>query len=154
MYFFHVLPCRVFISKFLCLDFFPSIEIVQVAMTHLWSLPMWIMSLTSASLMRFKCLLFVCILVSILMLNQVVFSSTVLMMVVLSRHGDRESRHDTSVVTSHVNHVVGLSVLHIPQVSSLGQNVINLLFFSFRRDEGRLFLRCFSEHRVERRVVV
>ena len=70
------------------------------------------------------------------------------------RYVDQESSHNTSMVTSHVDHVVGLSVFHIPQVSSLGQNAINLLFFSFRRDEGRLFLRCFSEHRVERRVIV
>ena len=56
---------------------------------------------------------------------------------------DQESSHDTSMVTSHVDHVVGLSVLHIPQVSSLGQDVINLFFFSFWRDEGRLFLRRF-----------
>ena len=58
------------------------------------------------------------------------------------------------MVASHVDHVVGLSVLHIPQVSSLGQDVINLLFFPFWRDEGRLFLRRFPEHRVERGVVV
>ena len=44
---------------------------------------------------------------------------------------DQESSHDTSMVTSHVDHVVGLSVLHIPQVSSLGQNVVNLFFFPF-----------------------
>ena len=36
----------------------------------------------------------------------------------LLRHVDQESSHYTSVVTSHVNHVVGLSVLHIPQESS------------------------------------
>ena len=39
---------------------------------------------------------------------------------------DQESTHDTSMVTSHVDHVVGLSVLHIPQASSLEQDVINL----------------------------
>ena len=50
-------------------------------------------------------------------------------------HGrvDQESSHDTSMVTSHVDHVVGLSVLHIPQASSLGQDVVNLLFFLARR---------------------
>ena len=58
------------------------------------------------------------------------------------------------MVTSHVDHVVGLSVLHIPHISFLGQDVINLLVFSFWRDEGRLFLQRFPEHRVERGVVV
>ena len=57
------------------------------------------------------------------------------------------------MVTSHVDHVVSLSVLHIPQVSSLGQDVVNLLFFSFWRHERRLFLWRFPEHRVERGVV-
>ena len=59
---------------------------------------------------------------------------------VLFWRADQEGIHDTSMATSHVDHVVRLSVLHIPQVSSLGQDVINLLFFSFWRDEGRLFL--------------
>ena len=67
---------------------------------------------------------------------------------------DQESSHDTSIVTSHVDHVVSLTIFHIPQVSSLGQDVVNLLFFSFWRDEGRLFLWRFPEHRVERGVVV
>ena len=59
-------------------------------------------------------------LVAFLMLNHVVFSSSILKMVVLSRHGDRESCHDTSVVTSHVDHVVGLGVFIVSQLSSLG----------------------------------
>ena len=46
---------------------------------------------------------------------------------------DQESSHDTSVVATHVDHVVGLSVLHIPQVSSLGQDAVNLLFFVEKR---------------------
>ena len=37
-------------------------------------------------------------------------SACILVMAVLSRHGDRESSHDTSVVTSHVDHVVGLGI--------------------------------------------
>ena len=41
-------------------------------------------------------------------------------MATLSRRGDRESCHDTSVVTSHVDHVVGFGVLVVSQVSSLG----------------------------------
>ena len=49
---------------------------------------------------------------------------------------------DTSVVTSDVDHVVGLGILSVSQTSSLGQNVVNLFFF-FWRNEGRLFLRCF-----------
>ena len=49
---------------FCCLELFflilrePSFfgeVITNVAMTHLWSLPMWIMSLASASLLYFKC---------------------------------------------------------------------------------------------------
>ena len=59
-------------------------------------------------------------LVAFLMLNRVVFSSNTLTMVVLSRHVDRERCHDTSVVTSHVDHVVGLGVFSVSQVSSLG----------------------------------
>ena len=50
---------------------------------------------------------------------------------VLSRHGDRESSHDTSVVTSHVDHVVGLGIFSVSRVSSLGQYVVNLFFFPF-----------------------
>ena len=67
---------------------------------------------------------------------------------------DQESSHNTSMVASHVDHAVSLSVFHIPQVSSLGQDVVNLLLFPFWRDEGRLFLWRFPEHRVERGVVV
>ena len=52
---------------------------------------------------------------------------------VLPGRVDQESSHDTSVVATHVDHVVGLSVLHISQVSSLGQNVVNLFFFLGRR---------------------
>ena len=55
-----------------------------------------------------------------LMFCHVVFSSSILVMVILSRHGDRESRHDTSVVTSHVDHVVGFGVFIVSQVSSHG----------------------------------
>ena len=51
----------------------------------------------------------------------------------LLRHVDQDSGHYTSVVTSQVKLVVGLSVLHIPQVSSLGQNVVDLFFPPFRR---------------------
>ena len=50
---------------------------------------------------------------------------------VLPRHGDHESSHDTSVVTSHVDHVVGLGIFSVSQISSLGQNVVNLFFSSF-----------------------
>ena len=67
---------------------------------------------------------------------------------------DQEGSHNTSMVASHVDHVVGLSVLHIPQVSSLGQDVVNLLLFSFWRDERRLFLWRLFEHRVERGVII
>ena len=50
----------------------------------------------------------------------VVFPFKILVMVILSRRGDRERRHDTSLVTSHVDHVVGFGVLVVSQVSSLG----------------------------------
>ena len=73
---------------------------------------------------------------------------------VLPRRVDQESSHDTSVVATHVDHVVGLSVLHISQESSLGQNEVNLFFFSFWRNEGRLFMRRLPEHRVERGVII
>ena len=75
--------------------------------------------------------------------------SCILVMVVLSKHGDRESSHDTSVVTSHVDHVIGLGVFIVSQEFSLGQYVVNLFFVSFWRNEGRLFLRCLPVHRVE-----
>ena len=48
------------------------------------------------------------------------FPLVFLQMVILSKRGDRESRHDTSVVTSHVDHVVGFGVFVVSQVSSLG----------------------------------
>ena len=38
---------------------FFGVVITNVAMTHLWSLPMWIMSLASVSLLYFKCLLLI-----------------------------------------------------------------------------------------------
>ena len=75
------------------------------------------------------------------------FSCIIVM--VLSKHGDRESSHDTSVVTSHVDHVVGFGVFMVFQVSSLGQYVVNLFFVSFWRNESHLFLMCFPVHRVE-----
>ena len=52
---------------------------------------------------------------------------------VLPKHGDHESSHDTSVVTSHVDHVVGLGIFSVSQISSLGQNVVNLFFFLEKR---------------------
>ena len=93
-------------------------------------------------------------LVSFLILNHVVFSPCVLVMVVLSKHGDRESSHDTSVITSNVDHVVGFGVFVVSQVSSLGWYVVDLFLITFRRYDGRLFLRCFSEHRVESGVIL
>ena len=54
------------------------------------------------------------------MLYHVVFSFNTLVMLILSRHGDREGNHDTSVVTYHVDHVVGFGVFVVSQVSSLG----------------------------------
>ena len=60
----------------------------------------------------------------------------------------------TSVVASHVDHVVGFDIFCVSQIPSLDQNVVNLFFFSFRRNEGRLFLRDFPVHRVERSVTL
>ena len=54
------------------------------------------------------------------MLYEIVFSFYCLVMASLSRRGDRECCHDTSVVTSHVDHVVGFGVFVVSQVSSLG----------------------------------
>ena len=78
-------------------------------------------------------------LVSFLILNHVVFSPRILVMDVLSRHGDRESSHDTSVATSHVDHVVGLGIFSVSQVPSIGQYVVNL-FFLF----GEMKVVCFG----------
>ena len=88
-------------------------------------------------------------LVAFIILNRVLFSPCSLDMDVLPRHGDLESSHDTSVATSHWDHVFGLGILSMSQISSLGQNVVNLFFFSFWRNEGRLFLRGFPANRVE-----
>ena len=44
---------------------------------------------------------------------------------VLPKHGDHESSHDTSVVNSQMDHVVGLGIFSVSQISSLGQNVVN-----------------------------
>ena len=85
-------------------------------------------------------------LVAFIILNRVLLFLLILDMDVLPRHGDHESSHDTSVVTPHVDHV--------SQLSSLGQNVVNLLFFSFWRYERRLFLTCLSEHRFEGGVIL
>ena len=63
-----------------------------------------------------------------IMFNRVVLSC-ILGVNVLLKHVDRESSHDTSVVASHVNHVVGVGVLVVSQAPSLGQNVVNLFLF-------------------------
>ena len=39
---------------------------------------------------------------------------------------DYECCHDTSVVTAHVDHVVGFSIFTVFQVSSLDQDVVDL----------------------------
>ena len=87
-------------------------------------------------------------LVTFLILNHVVFSPCILVMDVLSKHGDRESSHDTSVVTSHVDHVVGLGIFSVFSVSSLGYDVANLLLITFWRSVCRLFPKYRSVHRV------
>ena len=92
---------------------------------------------------RLQC--FFC-LVAFIILNRLLFSC-ILDMAVLSRQGDHESSHDTSVVTSHVDHVVALVVFSVSQISSLGQSVVNFSFLW--RNEGRLCLMCFPVNRVE-----
>ena len=62
--------------------------------------------------------------------NRVMLFLFIIGMDVLPRHVDQESSHDTSVVASHVDHVVGLGVFDLSQISSFGQNVVNLFFFS------------------------
>ena len=57
-----------------------------------------------------------------------------------------ECCHHTSVVTAHLDHVVGFSIFTVFQVSSLDQNVV---FGPFRRSASRLLSRRFSVHRVE-----
>ena len=52
---------------------------------------------------------------------------------------NHECSHDTSVVAAHVDHVVGFSIFVVFQVSSLDQNVVDLLLGSFRRSVSRLF---------------
>ena len=73
---------------------------------------------------------------------------------VLPKHGDHESSHDTSVVNSQVDHVVGLGIFSVSQISSLGQNVVNVFFFSFWGNESRPFMRCPPEHRIEDGVIM
>ena len=62
-----------------------------------------------------------------IMFNRVVLSC-ILDENVLLKHVDRENSHDTSVVASHVNHVVGLGIFGVFQIPSLGQNVVHLFF--------------------------
>ena len=88
-------------------------------------------------------------LISPFMLYNIVFSFWNLVMATLSKRGDRENCHDTSVVTSHVDHVVGFGVFVVSQVSSLGFYVVDVFLITFWRNESRLFLWCFSVHRVE-----
>ena len=82
------------------------------------------------------------------MLYKIVFPFNSLVMATLSKHGDRESCHDTSVVTSHVDHVVGFGIFIVSQLSSLvgiaashHENVI------FRVRTHMLLLRTLSRSR-------
>ena len=77
----------------------------------LLSMISWYLFRAQASQLRcFSCL------VASLMLYHVVFSFSILVMVILSRHGDRESRHDTSV---WIMSLASASFI-VSQVSSLG----------------------------------
>ena len=68
---------------------------------------------------------------------------------ILLRSSDRKCCHNTSVVTAHVDHVVGFGIFVVFQVSSLGYDVVDLLLISFRISAGRLFPMILSVHRVE-----
>ena len=66
------------------------------------------------------------------LLNYNVFSAcsrSLMLNHVVCKHGDRGSGHDTSVITFHVEHVAGLGVFLVSQVSSLGLYVLNLFCF-------------------------
>ena len=67
----------------------------------------------------------------------------ILGMDVLPMHTDQERSHDTSVVASHVDHVVGLGVLNVSQISSLGQNAVNLFSFPFGETKDVCFCGVF-----------
>ena len=56
---------------------------------------------------------------------------------VLRKRGDHESSHDTSVVASHVDHVVGLGVFNVSQISSLGQKECSQFVFLFLLEKRR-----------------
>ena len=60
-----------------------------------------------------------------------------------------ECCHSTSVVAAHVDHVVGISIFTVFQLSSLDQYVINLFLSPFKRSVGRLVSKRFPVHRVE-----
>ena len=62
---------------------------------------------------------------------------------------ENERCHDTSVVTAHVDHVVGFGILVVFQVSSLDNDVVDLFLISFRRSVSRLFPKSLSVPRVE-----
>ena len=53
-----------------------------------------------------------------------------------------------------MNHMIKFGIFTVSQKSSLGQNVVNLFFFSLWRNVSHLFLRCFPVHRVERGVTL
>ena len=55
-------------------------------------------------------------LVAFIILNRVLFSC-IFDMDVIPKHGDHESSHDTSVVTSHMDLVVGLGIFSVSQIS-------------------------------------
>ena len=66
---------------------------------------------------------------------------------------DQESSHNTSKVTSHVDHVISLSVLHSSSIFSWSKcNQFVFLFLSERRKTSVSV--AFFEHRVERGVII
>ena len=59
-------------------------------------------------------------------------------MAILFRSSGHECRHDTSVVTAHVDHVVCFGILVVFRVSSLGYDVVDFLLISFWGSVGRV----------------
>ena len=136
---FGVLPCVMCFTSFCGGGFFLSVNDFLVSFFELGQFNTDIFSAWSrSSYPNVSCFLF-------LLLVWMFFPSTVNSFLCI----DHESSHDTSVVASHVDHVVGLGVFYVSQISSLGQKVVNLFFFSFWRNEGRLFLGSLPEHRIE-----
>ena len=137
---FSFFACAFISSLFACASFFLVAAFLSFFFDDI------LVSFFELNLLNFDA--FFCLVAS-LMLYHVVFSLSIRIMVVLSRHGDRESCHVTSVVTAHVDHVIGFGIFVVFQVSSLYQDAVDLLLSCFRRSESCLFSKRLSKYRVE-----